>query len=175
MIFSFLKNKINETKREVSGGYGKCLKCENIKKDMEFWNKVKNGMPYVCENVYMKLAGNKGFGVFAKVNIEKNQPIEYCYSLVLSLPSKEQKDTKIRQYAYTHRIGDNIEEKIDIIPFGFGEIYNSSERKQDANANYFSYPEQNLVVFRALKNIKKDEEILVWWGENYFNHWIKNK
>lgn len=159
----------------ISREWGKCQKCEETKEEIAFWQKVKEGMPYVADSVYITTAGHKGFGVFAKKNINKGEVIEYCHCMTLSLLSKDNKDYKIRQYAYTSRIGDSLVDELNLIPFGFGEIYNTSENKAGANAVYKVYSEQNLIVFRAIKDIPKDDEVLVWWGESYYLNYIKNK
>jgi len=166
-------NKEGVTK--ISGGFGTCLNCEQRKEEINFWIKVKNGLPYFCDKVYIKIAGNKGFGVFARNNIKPNEVIEYCHSMVLSIHQKDQPDMKLRQYAYTARTGENLTDIMNIIPFGYGEIYNSSNSKEESNAKFRTYPEHNLIVFRATKHIPKDEEILVWWGKGYYDTWINKK
>lgn len=160
----------------VSGGYGRCVPCEEKQYDINFWNEVKAGNPYAPSSIYITSAGHKGFGVFARNNIKQNEPIEYCHSLVLNERTSETTDAKIMQYAYTF-----VDEffasmgKVNIIPFGFGEIYNSAESKEEANARFIVHLDHKLIVFRANKDIKKGSEILVWWGQAYYDKWIKNK
>jgi len=173
---SFLPSFGNkEAVKKISGGWGTCLECDQRKEEINFWIKVKNGLPYYCDKVYIKISGNKGFGVFARKDIKPNEVIEYCHSMVLSVYKKDQPDMKLRQYAYTAKAGENLTDRINIIPFGYGEIYNSSDTKEEANTTYRIYTEHNLIVFRAIKKIPKDDEILVWWGKGYYDFWINKK
>jgi hypothetical protein len=36
------------------------------------------------------------------------------------------------------------------------------------------FKEDLLIVFVAQRDIQKDEEILTWWGEGYYQHWCTN-
>ena len=161
---------------KYSGSYGNCSSCQEKEYDIKFWNEVKAGNHYAPSSIYITSAGHKGMGVFAKCNIKQSEPIEYCHSLVLNDRFFEVKDSKIRQYAYSayDEFSISLGNKC-IMPFGFGEIYNSAESKEEANAKFRVYIDEELIVFRAKKDIEKDSEILVWWGDSYYNEWIKNK
>jgi hypothetical protein len=58
------------------------------------------------------------------------------------------------------------------VPLGYGSIYNSSKTEETANAEFFSDLEYDLMVFMALCDIKKDEEILTFYG---YKHALINK
>jgi hypothetical protein len=60
-----------------------------------------------------------------------------------------------------------------MMPLGFGPIYNSADKEFLKNTQYFLFPEDMLIVFVAQKNISANEEILVWWGEDYYNNWCE--
>jgi hypothetical protein len=52
---------------------------------------------------------------------------------------------------------------------------NASDLEQLKNADFFLFPSLYLGVFMANKNIKKDQEILTWWGQGYYDYWCKKK
>ena len=133
------------------------------------WENLKN-FGYFSPYIYVKNAEHKGLGVFAKIDIKENSIIEYCHSFVLNSLIEDIKDDKLNQYVYTFDSN-----KRGILPLGFGMIYNSADNKEEANAEYITFEEQNLVIYKAKKNIDKDAEILLWWGNDYYDHWIKNK
>jgi SET domain-containing protein len=49
-----------------------------------------------------------------------------------------------------------------LIALGFGSLYNHNYAP---NATYTIKPEEQLIIFTALKNIKKDEEIVVNYNQ----------
>ena len=108
-------------------------------------------------------------GVFAKVNLKKNEVVESCPVFVL--PKKDYpivKKTALRNYYF-------IWEKVTAaVCLGYGSIYNHS---YEPNATYKKKIKEKAIDFVALKDIKKDEEITV--NYNYGNPrdksplWIK--
>lgn len=121
---------------------------------------------------------NAGMGVFAAEDIVVDDAIEFCHSIVLDNRSRYTFDKKLTQYGYMapcscqscKEHGNQV-----MLPLGFGMIYNSAESKEKANCEYFTIPEEKLVVFIASDNIKAGEEILTWWGEGYYNAWCRPK
>jgi len=130
-----------------------------------FWeSKCKKNGGYSNSHLYVKFVEKKGLGVFPKRDIKAGEVIEYCHSIVLETPRRWQKDSQISKYCYwSHETG--------IMPLGFGPIYNSAEREDMRNCNYFTFPESALVIFVAIQDIPANEEILVWWGEDYYKSW----
>jgi SET domain-containing protein len=144
---------------------------------IENWKNYKNSG--YSSDLYIKTSGKKGLGVFAKNDIKKDDVIEYCHCMVLGFRENYHKDPVIFQYAYPgdDEVSDewaNHGRKF-LIPLGFGGIYNSSETQNLANAAFKTHTNESLLVFYALKDIKKDEEVLVWWSTEYYNYFIKNK
>ena len=133
------------------------------------WGNLKQ-FGYFSPYIYLKSAGHKGLGVFAKTDIQQGVIIEYCHSFVLNNANKDIQDNKLNQYIYTFDSS-----KRGIVPLGFGMAYNSADSKEEANAEYSTFEQQNLIIYKAKKNIDKDTEILLWWGEDYYNYWCKNK
>jgi len=57
--------------------------------------------------------------------------------------------------------------KYQVIPFGFSCIYNHSD---NPNASWETDEENQIFIFNAIKDIKKDEEIFTYYGStNYWN------
>lgn len=129
------------------------------------WQEAKkNG--YSNSHLYIKNVQNKGLGVFSNNNIKKGEVVEYCHSILIETPKPWMRDRTITKYCYWSN-------DLGIMPLGFGPIYNCAEREHLKNTGFFLFPEDALVVFVAQKDIAKNEEILVWWGEGYYNSWCK--
>lgn len=133
------------------------------------WQEAKkNG--HSSSNIYIKKIDPKGIGVFANKDIKTGEVIEYCHCLPIEIPGRWMNDKGIKNYSYWS--GER-----GFIALGFGSIYNSAERDHLKNAGYFIFEDDNLIVYVAQKDIKKDEEILTWFGDGFYNYWCmpKNK
>lgn len=95
-----------------------------------------------------------GYGVFAKTRIRKNQTIEECPVIVTTEYYPE-----IENYAF-----DWKDDKY-AIALGNGCFYNHSETP---NAGYFFDHEKKLIRFFAKQAIYPGEEILIYYGKNWF-------
>lgn len=139
--------------------------------DIKEWEKHKrNG--YVSDYVYIKNTENKGMGVFAKKDIPTNTIIEYCYCLVFNIKKDNfSSDPKHKIYRYCY---NNHEKQEIILPLGFGIIYNCGNTLEEVNSRYFHSSDKRLFIIESFKKISKDEEILLYWGEDYYNYWCKN-
>ncbi|OGE64418.1 hypothetical protein A3J13_00350 [Candidatus Daviesbacteria bacterium RIFCSPLOWO2_02_FULL_36_8] len=94
---------------------------------------------------------NSGKGVFATENIKKGEIIEVAPILILEF--SDFIDTKWNKlFEYYFWMDDYV-----ALSLGFGSLYNHAK---DANAKYELNREIEIITFTALKNIKKDEEIL---------------
>jgi hypothetical protein len=143
--------------------------------DIKNYDNLKNkgfNFPYL----QVKNASYKGLGVFTTEDIKENQIVEFCHCLVLGYPQKYTTDKKILEYTYrTNCSCDDCKkhgQKL-LIPFGYGSIYNSAETKEDANCHWYIMFKNKVIIYKALRNIKAGEEILPWFGENYYNFWCK--
>lgn len=95
-----------------------------------------------------------GYGVFAGKNFSLNEVIEECYTLVTHAREVELND-------YYFKANDKSG-----LPLGFGGIYNHSD---EPNATYSFDAELKLLVFSAIRFIPKGEEILISYGESWFD------
>ena len=127
------------------------------------------------EHLEIKESPGKGMGVFALRDIAEDEAIEYCHAIVLDWRRKYIGDSQIRRYSWwsgccpcdeckTH--GDRA-----VIALGYGAIYNSADREEEANAAHHIYANEALIVFTAKRAIKVGEEMLVWYGQGYLNYW----
>ncbi len=104
--------------------------------------------------VEWKSSGKRGRGVFALKNFKKGELIEECPAVPLT--NKERAligKTILEYYVYPWR-GD----KDGAIVLGYSMLYNHS---LDPNARYYLKYGSRKIIYKALKSIKKGEEILV--------------
>ena len=117
-------------------------------------------------------------GVFAKKDFNKGDIVEYCHSMLYDWREKYIHDRTIIEYAYRHWCDCTDCRNhggLKITPFGFGSIYNSSETKETANIIHWIFPSHRLMAYEALREIKKGEELVSWFGEKYYNDHCKPK
>lgn len=128
-------------------------------------------------NLVVKDAGYKGLGVFAAQDIKENDIVEFCHSLLLDYPFKYTTDKSIIRYAYSLNCSCDDCKKHGqklMIPFGYGAIYNSADKEEEKNCNFYILSKDKVIVYKAIRDIKAGEEILLWFGEKYYNAWCKN-
>ncbi len=111
--------------------------------------------------IYSNYAGDKGRGVFAGVQINKNTLIETCPVIVISSGAEINlvACTSLLNYAFRW----NNETEAIIVPLGFGSLYNHSSNH---NARYIMNIENETLDIIALKPIESNEEITI----NYMAH-----
>lgn len=95
-----------------------------------------------------------GRGMFAAERIKKGQIIEVCPVIVIPNRDKKLID-KTHLFDYYFMWGTKNQPAIAL---GYGSLYNHS---YDPNAEYDQKVKRNVIIFTALRNIKKDEEITV--------------
>lgn len=116
---------------------------------------------------YLKIQNspNKGRGLFAKTDIPKDTIIQVCP--YIQIPKDE--TTIINKTIltnYTFYISD--EEQIEAICLGLGSLFN-----HDANNNTIHFVKEENIIFKTIKEVKKDEELCI--NYNYdLNKWYKN-
>lgn len=138
------------------------------------------------QNLYIREAGKKGMGVFAMKGFAEGEVVEFCHVVIMGWQSVYQRDPAIVQYAYPipchckpspdrpacllncPKNGQRV-----AMPLGFGCIYNSADKPEDANLGFLTIPDERLMVFVAKREIAVDEELVTWWGQGYFNSWCK--
>lgn len=102
--------------------------------------------------VILKNIRHRGRGVFAKKKIKKGEVIEICP--VIPIPLKEErwlKKTFIDNYYFEWGSRNQ-----PAIVLGYGSLYNHS---YNPNAEHDERVKKKEMVFKALKDIKKGEEI----------------
>ncbi len=111
-------------------------------------------------NIYAASSSVEGLGVFARIDIKEGDVIEEA-PLIL-IPEDQLSDlTKTRLLEYYFAWGHKFSEAA--IGLGFASLYNHSF---EPNAKYIKDVENSCLRFIAIKNIKRDEEIVV----NYNGH-----
>lgn len=112
--------------------------------------------------VYVDKSQIHGLGVFASEDIKEGEVFER--TPILRLPTKRG-DTNYVLIDYTFiwpRIQDWREH---VLPMGFGCLYNHSD---NPNADWRSNEEEITFEFFAKRDIKKDEEILIYYGNDLY-------
>ena len=109
---------------------------------------------YLADSKVSK-AGNgefiPGIGVFAAENIKKGETIEVAPILILEFTDFI--DTKWNLlFEYYFWMDDYV-----VLALGYGSLYNHSE---NPNIKYKISKEEKTITFTAIRDIKKDEEIL---------------
>tara|TARA_Y100001937_G_scaffold128103_1_gene202503 strand:- start:584 stop:1654 length:1071 start_codon:yes stop_codon:yes gene_type:complete len=122
------------------------------------------------KKIEVKQSNIHGYGVFANEDIKSGEILEECnYTNVLGA------ENNLHNYAYhwPSAIQCAFVEEKTTMPFGYACIYNSSNSKEDANADWECDIENDIYVFKAKKDIKAGEEILVYYGGGYWGKWKK--
>jgi uncharacterized protein len=105
---------------------------------------------------------NAGYGVFTLKNFKKNEVIEECPFI----PLKTEISEDLRDYVFSLKNTD-----LAALPLGYGCIYNHTELPNAA----WTYDESaQLFIFKALKNIRKGEEIFTYYSPEWFISRKKN-
>jgi hypothetical protein len=112
-----------------------------------------------------------GLGIFATEDIEKGELIERCPMIQLGWRNRYQGDPIIHKYCYTQggcKCKDcQMHGVTSYMVLGYGMLYNH----QDEPNTLWNFQFPNLIGdVVAVKDIKKDEEIFVSYGENYFSN-----
>lgn len=101
----------------------------------------------------IKKSPTHGYGVFAGKTYKKGDIIEECYLIIT-----RGKDQALEDYYF------DADGKYALLT-GHGIIYNHSE---DENAVYYINTRRKLATIKALRRIKKGEEIFVSYGDEWF-------
>lgn len=104
--------------------------------------------------IKVKRTVNKGRGVYALKDFKAGEIIESCPVLVLTPTERKHcEKTTLNYYIYPWKSTRSA-----AVVFGYGSIYNHSF---EPNADWKQNFKSTCMVYRAIKNIKKGEEILV--------------
>jgi uncharacterized protein len=122
--------------------------------------------------VYINPSPGKGLGVFAAKDFKKGELIESCPVLVLTKEDHDNID-KTALLNYYFLWGENLDQYA--ICWGYGSIYNHSHTP---NAEFDRDPKNNHIIFKALRDIKKGEEIFTdyeWDIDEKTPEWFKKR
>lgn len=100
-----------------------------------------------------------GLGVFSLEDIEEGEIFEECLFLVLPI-EKGETSSLLVDYRFNWPQGTSDWQK-QVVGLGFSSFYNHSS---NPNAAWRSNMDKDTFEFFAVKNIKKGEEIFVWYG-----------
>jgi SET domain-containing protein len=113
----------------------------------------------VPTKIYVDKSPIHGWGVFAKYEIFEGEIIEECP--VLTLPIQKGESTSLLiDYRFNWPQGLEYEEQV--VGLGYASLYNHSD---NPNAYWISNLEKKTFNFISTKNIKPNEEILIWYGD----------
>lgn len=114
--------------------------------------------------IYVDKSPIHGWGVFAKEDIMEGEVFEECP--ILTLPIKKGEITSLLiDYRFNWPQGNDFEEQV--VTLGYGSLYNHSD---NANSFWISDLENRTFKFISNREIKKGEEIFVWYGDiGYWN------
>ena len=114
--------------------------------------------------IYADKSPIHGWGVFAKEDIIEGEVFEECP--ILTLPIEKGEITSLLiDYRFNYPQGNEWQEQV--LALGYGSLYNHSE---NANAYWVSDLENRTFKFISNREIKKGEEIFVWYGDvSYWN------
>lgn len=116
--------------------------------------------------IYAKNLPKKGLGVFASRNINSGEIIETCPIIYLDSDFLDSK-TILNDYCFLYPISPNTNKDQNyVIAWGFGSLYNHSSIP---NSDVLDCLDDECVNFVAIKNIAKDEEISIDYGELWVN------
>ena len=108
------------------------------------------------DKIYVAESSGKGRGVFASKDINKGTFIEVAPCIVLPVEDTDMAfGTKLADYCF----GSSVDDSLTVIGLGCSSLYNHSSKP---NAEFTVAA--TTISIKALKNIKKDQEILVDYG-----------
>ena len=111
----------------------------------------------------IKKTKSKGRGVFAVKSFKKGEVIEECPVILLSKKDMIHcEKTLLEKYIYEWKEnGDGA------VALGYGSLYNHGF---NPNAEYEFVYSKKLIVYKALRSIKKGEEVVVNYNGNMDNN-----
>ena len=101
----------------------------------------------------------QGYGVFTKEDIDEGELLEECHHI--EVPD----DAIVERYMFNWPRGDYEFEKY-VLSLGYGSIYNGSSMGEE-NVSWKTDMENDILVFYAIKNIKKESELLLYYDYEF--------
>lgn len=121
---------------------------------------------YVNPKIEVRKSKIHGVGVYAKKGIKKNEVLEECHYIILKDAQWDKVPRPLWEYifSWTNELPDS-KAKAAVV-FGSGALYNSSSKP---NADWETSVKKNRFIFFATRDIKAGEEILVDYGDDYWD------
>lgn len=117
---------------------------------------------YQSPSLEVRTSNIHGYGIFARNDIPSGSLLEEC--TFIQIPEGVKND-----YVFWYpRGGTPNSENIKfshVIVFGYGSLYNHADH---ANATWFTDIDRKLFLFYSQSDIKKDEEILIYYGDDSY-------
>jgi SET domain-containing protein len=118
--------------------------------------------------IYVSKSDIHGYGVFASTFILEGEVIEECPIFDLNIPKGEPSEVLI-DYRFNWPQGTEFWDK-QVIAWGWGSLYNHSNTPC---ASWRSNIQNQTFEFFALRDIKPNEEILVYYGGD--GYWLDGR
>jgi SET domain-containing protein len=129
-------------------------------------NNVSNFVP--IPKVYLKksLIPGAGLGVFAASAFKKGDTVEIAP--FIEIDHDYSPKNRLNDYVFSSHLDPN---KV-LVVFGYGSMYNHSPNN---NVDYYrhSLEKERLLDYIAIKDIEKDQELYINYGENHAVNKIK--
>ena len=103
-----------------------------------------------------------GYGVFAKEDIKKGELLEECHYFEVEGYFEDDNFQKRMYFYFDGELPSGQKRERHCIVFGYAPLYNSANKLKDRNV-YWKFKKHisyKLFVLSAIKDIKKDEELL---------------
>ena len=122
---------------------------------------------YTSNKIEVRKSPLHGYGVFAKEDIKFGELLEECHIAKYTKITEKEKVYGIDRIKYTWPKNGGSLPTAKAFPYaialGYGSIYNSSTSAKQATADWETDMDNELIIFTAINNIKKDEEILIYY------------
>jgi SET domain-containing protein len=117
-----------------------------------------------------------GYGLFAKKNMKAGEIIEECYYATLELPITG----SINKYHYSwpksegqHHSDPEMDFTQRRIVFGYASYYNCCKTWEERSVDWYTDSVNDIYVFKAVKDIKKGEELCIYYGDVFWDEFNK--
>ena len=111
------------------------------------------------KNIFVKNSPEERFGVFTGVFISRNTLIEECHFVTIG---EGLENETVRGYMYNYESPSGVRKQI--VPLGYGAIYNHND---SPNLQMYIDYDRDLMVFVAIRNIFKDEQLYIDYGPDF--------
>ena len=118
---------------------------------------------YTNPKMEVRRSNKHGYGMFSTADIKKGEILEECHYTEVPMYARV---PNIYTYYWPKDINDDRPRKpyrFRAFVFGFASLYNTAKNIEDKMVSYYTDEVNNLFIFQAVKDIKKDQEILSWY------------